>query len=350
LLSPLALIGMATIRPTFLALGAHGAVLDYIHGYLLVYYPGTVLFTVTMVAGSTMRATGDARIPGLIMTGGALLNLALDPILIFGWFGMPRLELVGAAVAMVLSRLLMTALLLYFAISKDRLFLPFRQWRARVLTSWREVLVVGIPAMATQMIGPISGAVITRLLASHGHDVVAGFGVAGRIEAVAVMLLFALSGSIGPFVGQNWGARDLDRVHAGIRIAYRFSLAWGACAWLSLLALGDRLVPLIDDNPQVVSVARHYLAIVPISYGLWGVLMMASASFNSLGKPIPSTVMAFTRMFVVYVPLAILANHFFGYAGIFAATAAANCAMGCWGYLWLKRSLFDSARGNLVPA
>ncbi|HET6472550.1 MAG TPA: MATE family efflux transporter, partial [Pseudomonadales bacterium] len=181
LLSLLALVLMASIRPTFAALGANGEVLDYIHDYLLVYYPGTVLFTVTMVAGSTMRATGDARSPGLLMTGGAALNLALDPILIFGLLGAPRLGLTGAALAMVLSRLAMTGLLLYFAAYRDRLFLPVRLWRKRIFASWREVSVIGIPAMATQMIGPISGAIVTRLLAAHGHDVVAGFGVAGRI-------------------------------------------------------------------------------------------------------------------------------------------------------------------------
>jgi Na+-driven multidrug efflux pump len=203
--------------------------------------------------------------------------------------------------------------------------------------------------MATQMIGPMSGAIITRLLASHGQVVVAGFGVAARIEAVAVMLLFALSGSIGPFVGQNWGANALPRVREGIRVVYQFSLLWGAAAWLLLWLLGAQLVPLIDTNPEVVTAARTYLAIVPISYGLWGVLMMSSATFNSLGKPIPSTVMAFTRMFVIYVPLAMLADHYVGYAGIFIATATANAVMGCWGYLWLKRTLLAPHRG-FAPA
>jgi len=80
------------------------------------------------------------------------------------------------------------------------------------------------------------------------------------------------------------------------------------------------------------------------------VLMMASASFNSLGKPIPSTIMSFTRMFVLYVPLALIADHLFGYRGIFVATAMANCVMGLWGYLWLKRSLSASTGGSLVPA
>ena len=105
-------------------------------------------------------------------------------------------------------------------------------------------------------------------------------------------------------------------------------MLWGAAAWLILLLFGDRIVPLIDANPDVVAAARTYLAIVPISYGLWGVLMMSSAAFNSLGKPIPSTVMAFTRMFVIYVPLAMLADRYLGYTGIFIATATANAVLG----------------------
>jgi Na+-driven multidrug efflux pump len=134
-----------------------------------------------------------------------------------------------------------------------------------------------------------------------------------------------------------------------MRVVYQFSLAWGVAAWLLLLLLGDRLVPLIDANPDVVAAARAYLAIVPISYGCWGVLMMSSAAFNSLGKPIPSTVMAFTRMFVIYVPLAMLADRYLGYTGIFIATATANTVMGGWGYFWLKQTLMPPDRG-LAPA
>ena len=110
------------------------------------------------------------------------------------------------------------------------------------------------------------------------------------------------------------------------------------------MVFGDRIVPLIDDNPDVVAAARAYLSIVPISYGLWGVLMMSSAAFNSLGKPIPSTVMAFTRMFVIYVPLAMLADRYLGYTGIFIATATANAVLGAWGFLWLKQTLLTPHR------
>lgn len=342
LLSVLALIGVATIEPTFRALGASPAVIDHIESYLLIYYPGTVLFTLTMVAGSVMRATGDARVPGLIMTAGAGLNLLLDPILIFGWLGVPRLELAGAAAAMVASRLIMTMVLGYYVIVRMELLVDLRQWPSGFAQSARDILHVGLPAMATQLIGPISAAIITRMLASHGHEVVAGFGVAGRIEAVAVMLLFALSGSIGPFVGQNWGANAKPRVREGMRVAYRFCLGWGAFACIALWLGATALIPLIDSHPTVIDVASQYLMVVPVSYGLWGVLMMSSAAFNSLGKPIPSTIMAATRMFAIYVPLAMLGNQLWGYAGIFIATAVANAVMGLWGYQWFKRVFFSA--------
>ena len=336
--SILAVAGWLAIDATFRALGASAEVLDLIRAYLNVYFPAAVLFTLTMVAGSIVRATGNARVPGLVMTFGALLNLALDPLLIFGWFGFPRLELTGAAWAMLVSRLITGAMMIYYVTIHERLVLQMSGWARGLLASWREILHVGIPAIATQLIGPVSGAIIIRLLAEHGEIVVAGFGVATRIEAVAVMVLFALSGSIGPFVGQNHGAHARDRVRHGMRAAYIFCLSWGAIACAALWGGAAYLIPLINDHPDVVAAASLYLMIVPVSYGLWGVLMMSSAAFNSLGKPLPSTAMSFVRMFILYVPLALLGNHLWGYVGIFIATAASNCIMGGVGYVWLSRS------------
>lgn len=306
--------------------------------YMRVYLPGVLLFALTMVTGSVLRAHGEARVPGLVITGGAFVNLVLDPILIFGLFGMPRLELEGAAWAITLSRGV-TAAVLLAVFWRRALF----AWAPGFVTSVREIFAVGIPAMATQLIGPVSAGIITALLAAHGDAVVAGFGVAGRIESVAVIVLFALSGSIGPFLGQNFGAGLVSRVVRGVRAACIFCLAWGVVAVVLLLMLRGTLIPLFDSNPAVFEAAMAYLAIVPLSYGLWGVLMMTSAAFNSLGQPLRSTVLSFVRMFVVYVPLALLGNHLFGYEGVFLATALANAVMGIAGYLWLRHWLRGQA-------
>ncbi len=334
----LAFLGWATIDPVFTALGATPELLPLIHSYLNVYYPSVPLFTLTMVAGNVMRANGSATIPGVVMTVGAVLQLALDPFLIFGWFGFPRLELTGAAAALAISRLGTTAVLLLYVARGGMVLLE--NVAQGFVGSCRLILHVGLPAMATQLIGPVSAAIITRLLANHGEVVVAGFGVASRIEAVAVMLLFALSGSIGPFIGQNWGAKRPDRVKEGLRVTYQFCLIWGGVAALVMFLFGGTIASWVDQTGPVVDTASFYLSVVPWSYGLWGVLMMSSASFNALGKPLPSTMLSFTRMFILYIPMALLLNLLFGYNGIFVATAISNSIMGTLGYLWFRRSFF----------
>lgn len=334
----LSVLGYLTIDPVFTLLGASADLLPLIHSYLDIYYPTMLLFTTTMVAGNIMRANGNANIPGLVMTLGALANLAMDPFLIFGWLGLPRLELAGAAVAAAISRF-GTATVLLFYISRGGLIATTDIFSG-LFESAKRILHIGLPAMATQLIGPVSGAVITRMLAGHGEVIVAGFGVATRIESVAVMVLFALSASIGPFVGQNWGAGRPDRVQEGLRVTYQFCIGWGLVAALPLLVAGSAIAALVNDTPAVVETAADYLTIVPWSYGLWGVLMLASASFNALGKPLPSTALSFSRMFIVYIPIALLLDHYFGYRGIFVASAISNGLMGVMGYLWFRQRFF----------
>lgn len=338
LMTILSFLGWLLIDPVFTRIGASPETLKLIRSYLNIIFASFPLMTVMMVGGSIMRAHGNANIPGAIMTGSALIQLALGPVLIFGLLGAPRLELEGAAWAAGLARGTTCLVILFFVI---RYRLAERSIDlAGMWNSCKQILQVGLPAMATQLIGPVSAGIITALLATHGESVVAGFGIASRIEAVSVMLLFALSGSIGPFVGQNWGAQRKDRVNAGVNASYRFSLAWGILVFGVLSLFGSQFAALVDDNAQAIVAAGIYLSIVPLSYGLWGVLMMTSASFNALGKPIPSTVLAFTRMFVIYVPLALLFNHWFGFKGIFLATALANIAVGLAGYFWFRNAFF----------
>lgn len=340
LMSVLSFLGWLAINPIFRTMGALPETIELIQVYLNIVFLSFPFMTVMMVAGSVMRANGSANIPGMAMTSAALLNLILDPILIFGLLGFPRLELEGAAWAVGISRIITCFAMLYFVRSHNMMN-PTKVFDG-FLSSCAQVLHVGLPAMATQLIGPVSGGIITALLATHGEAVIAGFGIASRVEAVSVMLLFALSGSIGPFVGQNWGANEKIRVKDGVTVAYRFSLIWGLIALVVLALFGDEIAALVDNNAAAVQAAAMYLAIVPISYGAWGVLMMASASFNALGKPLPSTLLAFMRMFIIYVPLAMLFNHWFGYAGIFTATAIANCLMATMAFFWFRRSFFPT--------
>ena len=167
------------IDPLFLAMGAEPEMLPLIHSYLDIYLPGSVLFTTSMICGSIMRANGSAAIPGIIMTVGSVVNLILDPFLIFGWFGLPAMELAGAATAMTLTRFLTLVVTLWYVYHGHMVLTKsvFKGWFA----SAKRILHVGIPAIATNLIGPFTAAYITFLIADYGQDAVAGFGVAGRL-------------------------------------------------------------------------------------------------------------------------------------------------------------------------
>ncbi|MDA0273535.1 MAG: MATE family efflux transporter [Proteobacteria bacterium] len=332
------ILGLLTIEPLFIALGADETTLPLIIDYMSVYYWSLVFLAVPSLGANALRATGDASISGTIMVSGAILHIMISPFLIFGLLGLPELGLEGAAWANLIARFvlfLVTMSVLHF---REHL-LGYSKMTARmVLHSWRRILAVSLPATATNLIGPISTAIIVSLLAGFSQETVAGFGIASRIEALFVIPLFALSASIGPFVGQNWGADRHDRADQAMMLCYKYSLVWGAFVALLLLFFRQDIASLFDDNPTVITVAATYLLLVPLSYGAWGVLMMSSAIFNSLGKPISSTIMSLVRMFILYIPLAFAGKALFGLTGIFAAAAVSNVLMGLIAYTWNRKT------------
>jgi len=333
-----AIIGLLTIEPLFNALGADAATMPLIKSYMSIWYFGLIFFSLPSIGANALRATGDAKISGSIMVAGAIMQMILDPLLILGLWGMPQLGIQGAAVAMLCSRIILCLLTFYVLIYRKKIIVLTASKLSQLLDSWRSILVVGIPATATNLIGPISTAIVVSMLAGFGKEAVAGFGIASRLEALSVIPLFALSASIGPFVGQNWGAQMRARANQGMKLAFGWSMAWGLLVALIFLFFRDNIASLFDSGDSVIRYTSLYLMIVPVSYGCWGVLMMASATFNSLGKPLSSTTMSVLRMFIIYVPLAFIGQYFWGVIGIFGAAAMSNLVMGVVAYSWNRRT------------
>ena len=334
-------------EPVFRTLGADAEILRLIRTYISVWMFGLPFFVLPMVATMMMRALGNARLPGLIMGGSAVLQVALAPPLIFGMPGYADgLGLPGAAWAFVLSRLIIFAIT--WAVLRRMQLIEFRIPNPAALwASWREVLAIGAPSALNNLIAPASLAVTVALLAAHSHAVVAGFGIASRIESLAIMLLMALSASTGPFVGQNWGAGRHQRIQEAHKLAYRFALAYSLVVCLVLALWGRPIVAAIINDAPVVDAAYAFLAMVPVSYGLLGVGMIAAATFTALGNPMPALALSLGRLVVFYVPLALLGDRLFGYLGIYGAAALANLIIGGLSAWWLRRHLQRRIPTNL---
>ena len=332
------ILGILTIKPLFTLMGAQPETLKLINAYMIIWYFGLLFLALPSIGANALRAAGDSRISGLLMVGGAVLQMILDPILILGLMGAPKLGIEGAAYAMVISRFVLCIVTFYVLVNWKKIVEFKKPKLPELIASWKAILNVGLPATATNLIGPVSTAIIVSMLASYGSEAVAGFGIASRIEALSVIPLFALSASIGPFVGQNWGANKIDRANQAMMLAFTWSLLWGLFIAVLFFLFKEPLVLFFEDDKDVAAYAALYLLIVPFSYGTWGVLMMASATFNSLGKPLVSTSMSIVRMFFLYVPLAFVGEYFAGIAGIFGAACISNILMGIVGFTLNRRA------------
>lgn len=329
-------IGLLTIDPLFRLLGASENILPLIKQYMIIWYPGVTFVIIPMVGNSAIRATGDTKTPSLIMVVSAVVNLIMDPLLIFGIGPFPRWGLEGAAAATVFAR----AVSMIFSI----LILKYRE---KMLTfdipsfregyeSWKKILYIGIPAAGTNIIIPISMGVITRFVSIYGIEAVAALGVSIRIESFSLTIIMALSSVVIPFVGQNFGAKKIDRVKRSVTLSQRFAFFWGIVLTFLFLVFGASFAGLFNENPTVVLDIRLYLSVVSLSYCFLGMLMISGSVFNALNKPFPSAVLSALRMVILYIPLAFFLAKIFGLKGIFIAASISNFLAGSLAFYWLR--------------
>ena len=205
-------------------LGASGEVLNLSTQYSRIWLLGFPAMGLAMVSNGLIRAYGNPTFPGYIMTIAPVIQVLVGPVLIFGWLGIAPMGLNGAGWAFVIGGLAQLALAAYWYLFKARLVYNSLK---HFSSNCRQILKVGLPAAATNLIQPVSLGLVTYLLAGFGDEVIAGFGIASRIESVVGMVVIGISTSVVPLVGQNWSAGLVDRVNYSLRICYIGCLSLG---------------------------------------------------------------------------------------------------------------------------
>lgn len=315
------IVGLLTIKPTFRLLGADANTASLVEEYMRIWYFALFFVSVPFVGNSAIRATGDARTPAYIMLFAVVINAILDPILIFGYLGAPAMGLKGAAIATAISRGFTMILSFYILIRREKLItfvIPTRE----VLTGcWKSILFIAVPSGLARLVVPIATGVITGFLAGYGDYAVAAFGVGSRIEFLASSILFALSASIGPFVGQNFGSGRLSRVKEAVSVSIRFSFIWGLFAWVVLALFANPIASVFNDNSEVIDTVQWYLWIVPAGFGLQGILSIINSHLNTIGKPLQASMIIVIQMLVLGIPAIFLGKQWGDIQGIFIALA-----------------------------
>lgn len=309
------------LGPIVRLLGAEGEVHRLATGYLAVSILGMPLLAVGMSCAALLRALGDARRAMWVTLGAAFLTAAMDPLLIFGmgW------GLQGAAITSVLSRCMLAGVGLHGVLRRHRLLQ--RPVAAHFPADFAVLSRIAAPAVLSNLATPVGTAFVTHAIARFGPSAVAGQATIDRLTPVAFGLIYALSGAIGPILGQNLGARRFDRLEEGLRESVRFMVAAVSVAWL-VLALGQGgIVRLFSLDGEAAALVGTYCSWLCAGFFFVGALFVANAAFNNLGRPLWSTGFNWARATLGTIPLAWWGARY-GPVGVLAGQAVGSAIFG----------------------
>lgn len=312
-------IGFFTIDQTFKLLGATESTLPLIKQYMQIWYLGMIFVVVPMVGNNAIRATGDTKTPSAVMIFAVLINGILDPLLIFGIGPFPKLGITGAALATVFARMTTFVVSILILGLREKMITLKLPGLKLLWDSWKNILFIGVPTAATRVIIPVSAGIITRIISSYGNEAVAGYGVATKVEFFAISFLVALSVVIGPFIGQNWGAKKYDRVVKGLKKSKIYSLYWGVFVFIIFAIFAKQIAGIFNKNENVILITSLYLRVVSIGYGIQGIFLISATAMNFLNKPLHAAILTIIQMFIIYIPLSFIGSYLFKIPGIFGA-------------------------------
>ncbi|MCI6730896.1 MAG: MATE family efflux transporter [Lachnospiraceae bacterium] len=290
---------------------------------------GLIIFSfLNQTLTGLFTAIGDSRTPFLANSTGLVINMILDPILIFGIGPFPRMEAVGAATATVIAQLIVTLVMLVRASGDPILFRKLHLFRKTSFAYIRVIFRLGVPSALQSMLYSGISMVLTRMVASWGDSAVAVQRVGGQVECISWMAAEGLGSAMNAFTGQNFGAKFYERMKKGYRAALTMIVAWGTVTSMILVFGGRPIFQIFIQEPEVLPAGIRYLTILGYGQMPMCVELMTAGALQGMGKTMACS--AITIVFTaVRIPLAILlSGTSLGLDGIWWALTLTSMAKG----------------------
>ncbi|MEA4863956.1 MAG: MATE family efflux transporter [Sphaerochaeta sp.] len=288
-----------------------------------------------------LQGTGDTFHPMIIQGTGAIVNIILDPILIFGLFGFPELGILGAAIATVFAQHVSALLAIYYVRKNREIRLTRASFRLKKQTV-KDIYAVGLPSIIMQAIGTILTTSLNKILIGFGTSAVAVFGIYFRLQSFVFMPVFGLNSGMIPVIGYNYGAKRPKRITQTIRVGMVVSLSIMTAGFLVFTFLPQVLLGWFNATDEMLAigiVAMQRISLCFISAGFCIVLM---ALFQGIGEGYVSMIISITRQLVFLLPAAYLLGRFYGldalwYSFIIAESASLALTIFFFIHLYKKR-------------
>jgi putative MATE family efflux protein len=336
--SALSLVIWLAIPQLLSLLGATGRANELAADYLSILVPALPPLAVAMTSASVLRSVGDAHRAMNVTLIGAVVNTALDVVLILGL----GLGIHGAAISSAAARLMMMGVGLYGVMSVHDLGGRLRL--ATLAADAPPLVAIAVPAVLTNIATPVANAYVTRAMAPFGDTAVAGWAILGRLTPVAFGAIFALSGTVGPIIGQNYGAGAFDRVRLTLTQSLLVTAAFTGLAWLFLAVLARPIAASFDARGETADLIVFYCRVLAPLFVFLGALFVANAAFNTLGRPHYSTALNWGRATLGTVPFVAFGAYLAGAVGVLAGSMVGGLAFGTVA-VWLAYRML----GELAP-
>ena len=320
----IAYAGIQSVEVLFGALGASPDTIELIHEYIDIWYLFCAFLVVPYIGNSAIRATGDTVWPSILMIGSGLVNIVLDPLFIFGIGPFPEMGMRGAAVATAIAWVVSFVGSLWLLGVREKLLLvALPQARQFVDDSW-QLFKLGAPISLANMAVPLGVAVLTKLVSAHGETAVAAFGTGSRIESFAMVVSFALTSSLSPYMAQNIGANNATKARKALFVSLKFGFVFQLAIYVVLISISGVIGQVFSDDPNVIENVKLYLWIMPLGGAFYALFIVYNTAFNATGKSGLTLFGTIVRLVFLIIPLAWLGQRYFGLVGIFAGVVIGN--------------------------
>ena len=300
------LLGFTLAEPFFRLQTANEQIIAYGRDYVMICIGGSLGIFVQVYGERLLQATGRTNLSMIAQIAGAVCNIVLDPILIFGLLGFPRLEVAGAAIATIVGQFMGAILGLVLNHTKN----PEVQLRAASIrphgATIRDIYAVGIPSIIVQSIGSVMMFGMNRILISFTEAATAVFGAYFKLQSFIFMPCFGLNNAMVPIVSYNYGAGKFDRVRKTVRLTAitAIGIMCIGCALFELIP--GTLLGLFSPTDEALAIGKIALRIIGAHFPLAGFSIIAASACQALGKPIYSLINSVCRQIVVLLPTAYL--------------------------------------------
>lgn len=299
-------VGLAVVKPFYYAQTDDVEIITYGIQYLTVVCCCSVGMFSQFIFERLLQSTGKTFYTMITQMTGAVINLILDPIMIFGLFGCPRMEAAGAAIATVIGQIVAGALACIFNIKKnDEIHIRFKGFRPSG-TVIAQIYKVGVPSIIMQSIGSVMTFCMNQILIAFSSTATAVFGVYFKLQSFVFMPVFGLNNGMVPIIAYNYGAKKKERMMKAYKLSLVFAMAIMLLGTIVFEVIPDKLFLLFDASEHMLNMGIPALRIICLSFPVAAFCIVTGSVFQSLGNAVYSMITSICRQLVVLLPTAYL--------------------------------------------